>query len=236
MVNMRTKTLIMLLLTTILFEPAAELRAAPSNGTRLPPKGGVELGYEYNTIFKRRLARSYGDLTSQNHFYTASFGAFDWLSLDGKIGVGDVTQEGASALPTLEYNTGFAGGYGFRIEVFEERRYGVRLLAGFQHISVHPQDRSADDDKYESFLDDWQGSALVAKDFKFLTVYAGLKGSDCEIVYKVNKHDKSRRFSENHIGFLSGLELYLFGNKAHLSVEGRFFDETALSTSVSYLF
>ncbi|MDP2912503.1 MAG: hypothetical protein Q8N91_00660 [Candidatus Omnitrophota bacterium] len=233
---MRNKTLTILLLTTILFDPATDLRAAPSNGTRLPPGRSVELGYEYNVMFKRQLNRSYGDLSNQDHFYTVSFGAFDWLSLDGKIGIGDVTQKNGSHLPKLEYNTGFAGGYGFRIKAFEEKRYGVRLIAGFQHISVHPRDRSVNDDKYESFLDDWQVSALAAKDFKFFTLYAGMKGSDCEIVYKVNKHDKRRRYSENHIGLISGGELYLFDNKARLGVEGRFFDETAFSTSVSYLF
>ncbi len=224
------------LLITALLNPTKELSAASSNGTRLPPKRSVELGYEYNTIFKRRLDRSYGDLKSQNHFYTASFGVCDWLSLDGKVGIGDVTQKGSSHLPKLEYDTSFAGGYGLRLRVFEYKRYGIRAIAGFQHISVHPQDRSIDDDKYESFLDDWQVSGLVAKDFKFLTLYAGLKGSDCEIVYKLNKHDKKRRFSEYHIGLASGAEIYLFDNKARLSVEGRFFDETALSASASYLF
>lgn len=213
-----------------------ELQAAPSNGTRLPPRMKVELGYEYNVLFKRPLDRSYGDLRSRNHFYTASFGALDWLSLDGKIGIGDVMQKGGEHLPKLEYDTGFAGGYGFRVKAFDYRRWELRAIVGFQHISVHPQDRSAGGDKYESFLDDWQISGLVAKDFKYVTVYVGMKGSDCEIVYKLNKHDKKRRFSERHIGLINGLEVYMFDNKARINAEARFFDETAFSTSVSYLF
>ncbi len=234
---MRFKILILLsLCIPALLNPAVESSAAPSNGTRFPLKHKVELGYEYNMMFERQMDRQYGDLSSQNHFYTVSFGVFDWLSLDGKIGIGDVTQKNSDHLPRLEYNTGFAGGYGLRLRVFEYKRYGIRAIAGFQHISVHPQDRSIDDDKYESFLDDWQVSGLVAKDFKFLTLYAGLKGSDCEIVYKLNKHDKKRRFSEYHIGLASGAEIYLFDNKARFSIEGRFFDETALSASASYLF
>ena len=215
---------------------AAELYAAPSNGTRFPPKYEVELGYEYDMMFDRPMNRSYGHLRSQNNFYTVSFGAFDWLALDGKIGIGDVTQYGAGSLPKLEYNTGFSGGYGFRVRVFEYKPFSLRAIAGFQHISVHPQDRSAGNDKYESFLDDWQVSGLAAKDFKHLTLYAGIKGSDCEIVYKVNKQNKRRRYSEYHIGLVTGAEIYLFKDKARVGLEGRFFDETALSASVSYLF
>lgn len=228
--------IISVLFTALSLGLLEELQAAPSNGTRFPPKRGVELGYEYNIIFKRPLDRSYGDLKTQDHFYTVSFGVCDWFSLDGKIGIGDVTEKGGSHLPALEYNTGFAGGYGFRIRVFDYKKWGMRAILGFQHISVHPQDRSIDNDKYESFLDDWQVSGLVAKDFQFLTVYAGMKGSDCEIVYKINKHDKKRRYSGDHIGLISGLELYLFDNKARVGVEGRFFDETSFSASASYLF
>jgi len=222
-------------IATLLFG-AMESSAAPSNGTRFPPKYEVELGYEYDMMFDRPMAGSYGHLRSQNNFYTVSFGAFDWLALDGKIGMGDVTQYGASYLPKLEYNTGFAGGYGFRIRALEYKPYGVRVIAGFQHISVHPQDRSSGNDKYESFLDDWQISGLVAKDFKNLTLYAGIKGSDCEIVYKVNKNDKRRRYSEDHVGLITGAEIYLFNDKARLGLEGRFFDETAVSASASYMF
>lgn len=210
--------------------------AAPSNGTRFPPKGNVELGYEYSVMFKRPLDRSYGNLKTQDHFYTLTFGVFDWLSLDGQIGIGDVAEKGGIHLPKLEYNTGFAGGYGLRIKAFDYDRWGLSLILGAQHISVHPQDRSRDDDKYESFLDDWQVSGLVAKGFKSLTLYAGIKGSDCEIVYKLNKHDKKRRFSEQHIGLITGVELYLFEDKARINAEARFFDETAFSTSVSCLF
>lgn len=211
------------------------LWAAPSNGTRFPLKGKIESGYEYNVIFERPLSRSFGDLKSQNNFYTLSFGVFDWLSVDGKAGLGDAIEKGGK-LPTLEYNTGFAGGYGFRIRVFTNEQWGLRAILGGQHISVHPQDRSINSDKYEAFLDDWQVSGLVAKDFKSLTVYTGMKGSDCQIVYKLNKHDKKRVSSERHIGLITGVELYLFDGKARINVEGRFFDETALSTSASWLF
>ena len=86
------------------------LKAAPSNGTLLPAMGKVEVGYEYNAMFRRDLARSYGVLKTQDHFFIASVGVFDWLTLDGKIGLGNVTQNGGTHLPKLEYRGGFAGG------------------------------------------------------------------------------------------------------------------------------
>ena len=228
--------IITLLFIAICFGQAGELCAAPSNGSRLPPKGSREMGYEYNVMFRRALDRSYGNLASQNHFYTISFGIFDWLCLDGKIGFGDVRQKGGIHLPKIEYNTGFGGGYGFRIKAFDNERWGVRIILGAQHTSVHPRDRSVDDDKYESFLDDWQICGLVSKSFNFLTAYLGMKVSDCEIVYKINKHDKKRRYSGQHIGLVSGLDLFLFKDRVRINVEARFFDETAFSTSIGYLF
>jgi len=213
-----------------------ESRGAPSNGTRIPPGGRAEAGYEYSVIYKRPLKYSYGNLASQNHFYVVSLGLFGWLSLDGKIGIGDMTLKASSHLPKLEFNTGFAGGYGFRIKAYEKKEWDLKAILGFQHISVHPEERSAGNDKYETFLDDWQVSGLVSKKFKFLTPYVGMKGSDCEMVYKINKHDKKRRFSEYHIGLITGLDFYFFEDKLRANVEGRFFDETALSTSITYLF
>ncbi|MBN2453291.1 MAG: hypothetical protein JXB40_03410 [Candidatus Omnitrophica bacterium] len=220
--------------------PLEMLSAAPSNGTHFPERGRIESGYGYNAMFKRPLSHSFGDLSTYDQFYMLTFGVYDWLAVDGQAGLGGITEKNGK-LPTLEYNTGFAGGYGFRVKAFENKRWGARIIWGFQHISVHPCDRSINDDKYESFLDDWQLSAVAAKDFyrsgsRVLTAYAGIKGSDCEIVYKLNKHDKKRVSSDRHIGLITGLDIYIFGNKARVGVEGRFFDETALSASASYLF
>ena len=211
------------------------LWAAPSNGTRFPPKGKVEAGYEYNVMFQRPLCRSFGDLKTQDHFGTLSIGIFDWLSLDGKAGLGDVSEK-SGKLPSLEYNTGFAGGYGFRVRVFEDKRLGLRGIIGGQHICVHPEPRSLDNEKYKSILDDWQGSAIIAKDFKSATLYTGISGSDCQVINKVNDGKKKRISSDSYIGLITGVELYLFDRKARFSVEGRFFSETGLTTSASWLF
>ena len=215
---------------------SSNLYAAPSNGTRFPEQKGVEAGYEFNALLKRSLDRSYGNLSSYDNFLTLSFGIFDWLVLDGKIGMGNVTQEGGIHLPKIEYNSGFAGGYGFRIRAFKHDETGVLIILGAQHISVHPQDRSVDNEKFESFLDDWQVSGVISKRIKFLNPYVGIALSDCEIVYKINKHDKKRRYSENHLGLIFGTDAYFYKDKIRLHIEGRLFDETAFSTGVAYLF
>jgi len=228
------KTAIVSLIFSIIFSGA--LYAAPSNGTRFPAKKAFEVGYEFNSLQKRSLDRSYGNLSSTNNFITVSFGATDWLVLDGKIGLGDVTQKGGIHLPKIEYGTSFAGGYGFRIKLFDDVKTGFLVIVGGQHISVHPEDRSVDDDKFESFLDDWQMSGVVTKRVGILNPYVGIKLSDCEIIYKINKNNKKRRFSENHIGFLFGSDIYFLKDKLRVNIEARFFDETAFSTGVAYLF
>ena len=226
----------LLLACVVLFGYPEESQAAPSNGVRLPPKGRAQAGYEFNVMFKRPLGRSYGNLKTRDHFYTVSLGLLDWLSLDGKIGLGDVMRKGGTRLAKLEFNTGFAGGYGFRIRAFEYEPWKVTFVLGAQHICVHPEVRSVNNDKFTSILDDWQVCGLAAKDFEFLTAYAGIKGSECYFIYQINKHDRKRRSSKNHIGLVGGLDFYLFEDKLRVGVEARFFDETAFSTAVAYLF
>lgn len=210
--------------------------AAPSNGPRLIPKGRVEVGYEFNNMTRRPMDRSYGNLKTEDHFLTVSVGVFDWLTLDGKIGFGDIRLKGGIHLPKLEFTDGFAGGYGFRIKAFRHEKTNTTVILGAQHISVHPRDRSIDDDKFESFLDDWQVSGILSTKIKSAAPYVGMKLSDCEIVYKINQHDRKRRPSEGHLGLIGGTDLYFFNDRLRINFETRFFDETAFSTQVAYLF
>ena len=134
-----------------------------------------------------------------------------------------------STIPDLPAAMDFAPEY-------SRMRNGVCAILGGQHICVHPQGRTIDNNKYEAILDDWQISAIIAKDFKQITVYTGISGSDCEVIYKLNKHDTKRISSDSYIGLITGVELYLFDGKARIGAEGRFFSETALSVSASWLF
>ena len=210
--------------------------AAPSNGTVFPPQGRIEVGYEYHIMFERELYRSFGTTKTVNHFSSFSVGMTDWLAIDGKLGWGDLTLARSAHLPRLEFGTAFAGGYGFRIKAFDDDKTGTRLVLGAQHTCVHPQDETRDENDYESILDDWQISGLLAKRFSFLTPYVGIKASDSELIYKINKHDKKRRYSENHIGFIFGFDSHFLEDRFRFNTEARFFDETAFSTMIAYLF
>ena len=228
--------ILILVFTFTLFSFPGGSYTAPSNGTGFPPKGKAEAGYEFNLMQRRALRRSYGTLSTRNHFYTFSLRLSERFCLDGKLGLGDLRHKGGIYLPKVDYNTGFAGGYGFRFRAFEDKETGISAILGFQHISVHPRDTHVDENKYEAFLDEWQLSALAAKDFAHFSAYAGVKGSDCEIVYKINEQDRKRRFSKQHIGIITGLDLYLAERKVRINLEARFIDETAFSVTVAYLF
>jgi len=218
------------------FACAGTVFAASSNGTRILDRGKIEAGYEYNNMFRRPLDRSYGSMSTADNFFILSVGVFDWLTLDGKIGLGDEMVKGGIHLPKLQFSTGFAGGYGFKVKFFEHDGTGLRILAGAQHICVHPQARNVNGNKYETILDDWQVSGLVTRKFRYLTPYLGMKLSDCEFIISVNEHDKKRRYSLNHIGFIFGSDFWICKDKIRLNVEGRLFDENAFSTAVAYMF
>jgi len=209
---------------------------APTNGTRFPPKGAIEAGYEYHNLLKRDLAGEFGRIKTQNHFYFFSYGLTDRLSIDLKAGLGNADHEESRDLPDLDYAAGFAGGYGFRVRAFRISQGDIDLIVGGQHISVHPRDIDLGGKHYESFLDDWQLSFVTAKSFSSATIYAGGKFSDLESVYKVDKKNKKRRFSRDHIGLVAGVDAYFHEGTVRLNLEGRFIDETGFSAAVGYLF
>jgi len=223
-------------MAVLIFAGDVRLFGASSNGTRLPEQGRVEFGYEYLQMFRRSLDRSYGNLKSIDNFAILSLGITDWLALDGKIGIGDLARKGGTHLPKLEFNTAFAGGYGFRVKFFEHVKTRVRIILGGQHICVHPKERSIDRDLYTSILDDWQISGIVTRDFPHFSPYGGLKLSDCEFIYKINNHDRKRRCSLYHIGFIFGGDFFFLKDRMRVNIEARLFDESAISVALAYLF
>lgn len=204
--------------------------AAPTYGTNMPEKGRGLSGYQANIIFKHDLSDSYGNIKSTQHFYDISYGVFDWFSLDAKIGMGDLRQKGG-IYPKVEYGTGFAGGYGFRLRALNDPINKVRVVAGFHHISVHPADRAINSDKYESFLDDWQCSLVVSKDIGHFTPFLGAKASRCDFVYKVNEIDRKRRRPLYYGGLVAGCSISL-PKGLSVVVESHFIDESSLSAGL----
>ena len=208
--------------------------AAPTDGTNIPYKGKYITGYQNNIIFKHDLAGNYGNARSDQHYYTLSYGVFDWLTLDGKIGFGNVREKGGDH-PKVMHNYGFAGGYGFRLRVLDDIKNKVRIVTGFQHTSTHPASRDLNGDKREAIYEDWQGSLVASKDVGRITPFAGAKISYGDLIQRTNEIDRKVRPPAYYAGVILGCNVKLTKN-TYVSVEGHFIDETSLSTGIYYTF
>lgn len=209
--------------------------SAPCYGPAMPKKqGSWILGYESDFIFKRDLVEDYGKMRLFQHFFTMSLGIFSWLSIDGKLGIGDVRSTGG-IYPTVKYDYGFSGAYGFRVRLLKQDTHKVNLVAGFQHISVHPPGKNVDSDKNQVIVDDWQGSVLVSKRMGNFDPYLGVKISECDLIHKLNETGRKRRKSYLSGGVFLGADYYIRDN-VKVNLEGRFIDETAFNCGVAYIF
>jgi hypothetical protein len=209
--------------------------SAPCYGTDMPKKGQWYKGFESNIVLERELEEPYGEIEANQYFIDLSYGLKSWLSLDGKLGIGDFTYRPDNSYK-IDYDTNFAGGYGFRIRVFQQERYNLKGVLGFQHVSLHPGAENINNDKNEAILDDWQLSGLISKGFGFLTPYAGCKFSKCYLVHKVNEDTRKRRESdEPSLGIVLGADVSI-RKDWKINLEGRFIDETAFSLGLGTLF
>lgn len=213
---------------------APSLLAAPAYGTDLPAKGKMRVGYQANVVIKHELKAGYGKIDSVQHYYDVSYGVLDWFVFDGKLGIGDTERKGGN-IPDVDYGYSFAGGYGFRLRLYDNKDSGIKVVGGFHHISVHPRDEDIGGDRYESFLDDWQLDLLCSKKFDRFTPYAGGKASVFEHVYRVNKGDRKRVSPKYNGGVIAGFDFDL-KDDVTVNVEGRFIDEDAVSAGIYYSF
>jgi opacity protein-like surface antigen len=223
-----------LLSLVILYFFAPSLLAAPAYGTDLPAKGRMRVGYQANVVIKHELKEGYGKIDSVQHYYDVSYGVLDWFVFDGKLGIGDTNRKGGN-VPDADYGYSFAGGYGFRARLYDDKDSGIKVVGGFHHISVHPRDEDIGGDRYESFLDDWQIDLLCSKKFGRFTPYAGGKASVFEHVYRINKGDRKRVSPKYNGGAIAGFDFNL-KDDITVNVEGRFIDEDAVSAGIYYSF
>ena len=189
------------------------------------------MGAQTYSVLDRKLEGAHGEMQSLQHFLTASFGITDWLSLDLKAGSGNIRQY-PDVGEKIAYSTYFAGGYGFRVKVYEKER--VKAVCGFQHISVHPYAETVGVDKYEAILDDWQGSALVSYAFSKVTPYAGLKAGRMDYTYWVNENDRNRAKGDETgrvVGIVLGMDVPLH-EKAWVNLEAQIVDGAAMTAGV----
>lgn len=224
------KVFLVALLIFLLISP---LYAAPCYGTKLPGKDEIFMGLQSHAIFKRHLEDDFGKLRSAQYFFLLSYGVFERFSIDLKVGLGNIKVRPLGG-DEVDYDTNFAGGYGFRLKLLDRKR--IKAVFGFQHISVHPKSTHLDTVKNKAILDDWQASLLASYDFKKFTPYLGTRWSRVDYIHRQGEN-RGRRMSDSSkdIGLIVGIDLP-FTKKVWINLEGNFFDSTAAAFSVNYAF
>ncbi|MFA7676943.1 MAG: hypothetical protein WCY34_02105 [Candidatus Omnitrophota bacterium] len=207
--------------------------AAPCYGTRMPQGRGFQAGIQNYTIVKRGLKEGFGKLRSVQDFLQLSYGVFDWLSIDLKGGAGNIRQH-PDGSDEIDYPTSFAGGYGLRFRLYNSQR--IKMVFGFQHISVHPRSVNLEGVKNKAVLDDWQVSLLGSYDFSILTPYLGVRWSRVDYIHWVEE-DRKREMSDPGKGFglVCGLDVPLT-KAAWVNLEGQFIDGKAFAASLNFSF
>ncbi|MFC1599244.1 hypothetical protein ACFL2W_00485, partial [Candidatus Omnitrophota bacterium] len=222
------------LLVTLLFQFTSY--AASCYGTKMPDKFKWFWGTEVNYIFERNLEGNHGKFRSAQCFLTGTFGITDWLCFDGAVGWGFVKYN-PSIIEEIDYDSGFAGKYGFRIKLLDRDEIPFKSVFGFQHISVHPEDNIINGVEREVIFDDWQFSLIVSYDGmdKFVP-YVGGKVSRGDLIEWYDDQRKRRKSEGSEsVGVVCGFNLFLTDD-LWLTLEGRFLDEDAASFSTTYAF
>ena len=207
--------------------------AIPVDGPEMPEKHKWLWGSQADFIFKRRVTGVEGRVESNQYFITGSYGLLDWLSLDGKIGAGNVGF-GPDNSGRIDYDYGFAGGDGFRIRVYGDEEKGLSVITGFQHISVHPPAENIDGERHSVIWDEWQGSSIIAKKMGNSTIYLGPLFSEGDIIYKVSGA-RIRLKPEERWGGVIGIGCSIKEN-LQLYLEGRFGGEEGISGGITFRF
>ncbi|MCM8823960.1 MAG: hypothetical protein NC822_04725 [Candidatus Omnitrophica bacterium] len=207
--------------------------SAPCYGIKTPQKKRIFLGTQTHYIIHRNLENNYGKVRSLQHFLLLSWGITDWLSLDLKGGTGYIKQHPYNS-DEIDYNSSFAGGYGFRIKIWEDETATTKTVFGFQHISVHPYSSDINGVNYKAVLDDWQVSLLISKNLDNITPYLGTKWSRIDYINWIN--DKRERIMSDltkSLGIIIGLDYQLRKN-IWLNMETHFLDEKAGSIAIMF--
>lgn len=217
----------------IIFFMAQYAHAAPCYGTKMPKKNKFFIGLESYSLFKRYLENNQGKVRSQQQFLDVSYGIFDWLSLDLKGGIGNIKQRPVDS-SEVDYSFSFAGGYGLRFKFFDKNK--IKLVFGFQHISVHPKHTYVSDVKNRAILDDWQTSLLASYEFKRITPYLGARWSRVDYIHWIGDNRKRIMSSMTRdIGLIYGFTIPIT-QKTWLNLEGSAFDSDALAVSINHSF
>ena len=222
------------ILIVILMLSTSQVFAAPAYGTRMPERNKFFGGLQYYQIFERDLNNDNGNMKSSQEHILLSYGVTDWFSLDLKASMGTIEHHAIDGTKVKYDRPLWGGGYGFRVRLYESG--ALKVVGGFQHISIHPRTVKRNGEKNNAILDDWQGSALVSYDLKKFTPYTGLRYGATDYLHRLNNDanrvyvDEDRRFDA-----VLGVDVPL-NEKVWINVEGAFGGGQALATSVNFKF
>jgi len=236
MSNVKTKNVLsfgicaLVLFCYLLFGICHFTYAAPCYGTKLPLAKEAFWGVQAHTIFDRDLEDDAGSIRSAQYFLLLSYGVLDWFSIDLKGGAGNIKQHPIGS-DEIDYNSNFAGGYGFRLKVYDKEK--LKMVFGFQHISVHPKSTHLGMVKHKAILDDWQYSLLISKDIFKCTPYLGARWSRIDYIHWI-ENDRKRVMSDltKGIGLIVGCDLPI-AERVWFNIEGQFLDSEALAFSLN---
>lgn len=215
------------------FTLAACASAVPIEGGNMPRVAFWKTGLQANTIFRVDMENPRGRISSTQYFLTGSLGITERICFDGKVGIGDITFDIKDS-QKIEYPANFAGGYGGRVVIYDDKEGGLNCIMGFHHISVHPEYTKINNVKHEAIMDEWQASLMISKKILKLRPYAAGKFSKIYLIRKVD--DARKRIKpEDSWGLILGADFDLNGN-ARLNIESRFFDEDSLTIGFNYTF
>ncbi|MBF0485597.1 MAG: hypothetical protein HQL16_03680 [Candidatus Omnitrophica bacterium] len=229
---MRVKR-VLLWIVLFVFSASAAF-AAPAYGTKMPKAKEAFWGIGEYTIFFRTLNKDHGELKSQQEHILLSYGVTDWFSLDLKASLGTIESDPYTGSKIKYDHPVWGGGYGFRVRLYENGP--VRVVSGFQHISIHPKTVKGNGEKNNAILDDWQASALVSYDLKKFTPYTGLRYGTTDYIHRIN-NDADRVYSPESRRFdaVLGVDIPV-SRKAWINLEGAFGSGEALATSLNFHF
>lgn len=207
--------------------------AAPSYGTKMPLEKQFFAGFQQHSIFKRYLEHEAGKMRSFQELVLVSYGVSDWFSIDLKGAFGNIEQQSDNG-DKLKYQAFLGGGYGFRFKFYDKEK--VKMVFGFQHISIHPDSKFRDNVKHKGVLDDWQFCALASRDFKKFVPYLGARWSRCDYIHWEDKErDRIKSDETKCVGLILGLDIPL-AEKLWINLEGSVFDNEAAAVSLNFVF
>ena len=207
--------------------------AAPTCGVHMPKKNTVDFGFESYVLRNYKTKDDIqAKLKGEGVFMCLSYGIVDWLVLDLKFGSSSIRNDVFSGTK-YDYDANWGGAYGFRWQLYKNDNYGIKVITGLQHLSIHPKADNSDT-KRKSILDDSQAQLLISKLWKSFDFYIGVKSTIGRFIRKFSGTYETKSLAE-HISAVVGTEFYI-NDKWHLNLEGRFLQEDSFTVGMRYQF